>query len=238
MKNRLILLLLLSSFALVAQQSAEEFKAKIKTEVKYQYLLFKASNDYHAKDGKFPLLIFLHGSGERGTDISLVKKHGPPKMVEEQDNFPFYVLSPQCPTGQRWDALGVKALIDKIVKDNPIDKNRIYLTGLSMGGFGTWDLAIKYPDYFAAIAPVCGGGFVHAFQAEQIKHLPIWVFHGALDNVVPVESSVRIVRALEALEADVQFTIYPKAWHDSWTETYANDELYLWFLGHELGKKE
>ena len=118
--------------------------------------------------------------------------------------------------------------LDEIVSRYRIDEDRIYLTGLSMGGYGTWALAIAYPDRFAAIAPICGGG--RADQVARISHVPTWVFHGALDSGVPLSRSVTMVDALKKAEGNVKFTIYPNAKHDSWTETYNNPELYGWFL--------
>ncbi len=205
-------------------------QAEIK--IKYTHLLFLPSNQSKAIDGKLPMIVFLHGAGERGTDIELVKTHGPPKMVEQDKNFPFIVLSPQCPKGERWNALQLNLLIDQIIDNYPVDTNRIYLTGLSMGGFGTWDTAIEYPKKFAAIAPICGGSIIHAFQVDKVKHIPTWVFHGALDEVVPISNSSKIVRAAKKLDANIKFTVYAEAGHDSWTATYNNPDLYKWFLSH------
>lgn len=224
---------------MVAQNEQSAFKIKekiqVEIEIEYDYLLFLPENKSEAKDGKLPLMIFLHGAGERGDDIDKVKVHGPPKIVAKQKDFPFIVLSPQCKKKERWDAFNLNLLIDHIIANHPVDTDRIYLTGLSMGGYGTWDLAIKYPNKFAAIAPICGGSGTNAWDAHKIIHLPIWVFHGAMDRVVPLENSVKIVRALKDYGAkQVKFTIYPEADHNSWTETYDNAELYEWFLEHSL----
>ena len=192
------------------------------------YLLF-LPQDYDQKES-WPLLVFLHGAGERGDDLELVKKHGPPKIVESKKDFPFVVLSPQC--GQRgWRLEPLMALIDNIAARHKIDPDRIYVTGLSMGGFGTWALAAAYPHKFAAIAPICGGGDLK--QAERIKQLPVWAFHGAKDEVVPPERSREMVDALQAAGGNVRLTIYPEAGHDSWTESYDNPELYSWLLQHK-----
>ena len=235
MKQLLTFVLCLSAIAVSAQQaqSAHQFIGQQIIPAKYQYLLFVPENQAAARDGKLPMIIFLHGAGERGTDIEKVKVHGPPKLVESQKDFPFIVLSPQCPTGERWRPHQLAALIDEVISKYPVDTDRLYLTGLSMGGYGSWDLSQAYPDKFAAIAPICGGNDINSWMVDKIKHLPSWVFHGALDNVVPVGQSAMIVRALKAVEADVKFTVYPEAGHDSWTETYANPTLYEWFLKHE-----
>ena len=122
----------------------------------------------------WPLLLFLHGAGERGDNLDLVKKHGPPKLIDGGKQFPFIVLSAQCPNGQWWEPFTLTALLDEIVEKYTVDQDRIFLTGLSMGGFGTWSLASRTPNRFAAIVPICGGG--DPFQVKQIAHVPAWVF--------------------------------------------------------------
>lgn len=196
----------------------------------YEYLLFKASNTSVAKEGKFPLMVFLHGAGERGSDLELVKKNGPPKMVETDKDFPFYLLSPQQAPDSYWDLEGLKKTIDEVVAANPIDANRIYLTGLSMGGYATWELSMAYPDYFAAIAPICGGAKEDAANVDRIAHLPVWAFHGADDSIVPEENTAAIMKALKKVNPTARYTVYPEVDHDSWTETYSNPELYFWLL--------
>ncbi|MFC1476880.1 prolyl oligopeptidase family serine peptidase [candidate division KSB1 bacterium] len=198
-----------------------------------QYLLYLPV-DYDSKGEAQPLMLFLHGAGERGDNIELVKKHGPPKLLEQGRQFPFIVVSPQCPAGAWWPPGALDLLLKEICGRLNVDENRIYLTGLSMGGYGTWALAVEYPERFAAIAPVCGGGDPE--KADTIKHLPAWVFHGGKDTVVPIERSREMVDALKKAGADVQFTIYPEAGHDSWTETYNNPELYEWFLKHRRSR--
>lgn len=198
--------------------------------IELEYLLH-LPQDFHPDSGKkYPLILFLHGAGERGHDVQKVKKHGVAKIAEKKRNFPFIVISPQCPAGYYWNELDKEliSLLDKIIAEYPVDTARVYLTGLSMGGFGTWHLAIKYPERFAAIAPVCGGG--NPNLVESIKDMPIWVFHGAMDDVVPLDLSVEMVEALKEFGSSVEFTVYPDAGHDSWTETYNNDSLYEWFL--------
>ncbi|MCB0264904.1 MAG: prolyl oligopeptidase family serine peptidase [Calditrichaeota bacterium] len=192
-----------------------------------EYLLYLPQNYETSKD-KWPLMLFLHGAGERGDDLEKVKVHGPPKLVANGKEFPFVLVSPQCPEGMWWSTDVLDALLNEITENYNIDENRIYVTGLSMGGFGTWALAEKYPHRFAAIAPVCGGGDPAA--VPTFSHLPVWVFHGAKDNVVPIDRSEAMVNELKKNGADVQFTVYPEAGHDSWTETYDNPALYEWFL--------
>src|SRR5262249_22301455 len=156
---------------------------------------------------------------ESGDDLSKVKKHGPAKIVETKKDVPFIVVSPQSP-GRGWNPDTLSALLDDVQANYRVDHDRVYLTGLSMGGFGTWALAAAHPERFAAIAPICGGG--NSRDASKIKDLPIWVFHGAKDPTVPIAASENMVKALKEAGSDVKFTIYPEAGHDSWTETYDN----------------
>jgi len=198
-----------------------------------QYIVYTPADfDPHA-DKKWPMIYFLHGINQRGSDIELVKKYGIPNNLEAGEELPFIVVCPQCPAGSFWplenDAL--VALLGEIVEQYPVDRDRIYLTGYSMGGYGTWDLALKYPDMFAAISPVCGG-LMPGRNLESLKSLPIWTFHGDQDSVVPIRESQMVVDALQAMGSSVQFTIYPGVDHDSWTETYQNPTLYAWFLQH------
>ncbi|MEH2461096.1 prolyl oligopeptidase family serine peptidase [Nostoc sp.] len=212
----------------------------------YNYLLFlpdvlRQDTSYQRNETQQPFLptiLFLHGAGERGSDLDNVKKQGVTKIVELQPDFPFIVISPQCPRGQYWNVERLSALLDEAMSDEKpqsayasyIDPDRVYLTGLSMGGYGTWHLAAAQPERFAAIAPICGGGNPQA--ARKLKNLPVWAFHGARDNVVPLRESEIMVSALKARDGDVKFTVYPEAAHDSWTQTYNNPELYEWFLQH------
>jgi len=215
-----------------AQQTANNFQATVQLEVAYKYLLFLPDNQENVIDDLYPMIVFLHGSGERGDSLDLVKKHGPPKLVEEKKDFPFIVISPQCPLDERWDPIALEALINEMTNKHPVDPDRIYLTGLSMGGYGTWDFAVRNPTMFAAIAPISGGDEGDPYQVDRIKDMPIWVFHGALDQAVPIGRSVAIVNALKKLNNPVKFTVYPYAGHDSWTETYDNPDLYRWFLSN------
>ena len=210
-------------------QQPKRFRARVSRVVSGQYLLYLPP-DYKKQRGKrWPLVLFLHGSGERGDDLELVKKHGPPKLVEQGRQFPFILASPQCPAEQCWDIVALGALVDVLARNYRVDPQRIYVTGMSMGGYGTWELAQAMPERFAAIAPVCGGG--RPLTARNIAHLPVWVFHGAKDKTVPLEQAERMVNALKKAGAkQARFTVYPDAGHDSWTQTYENPELYEWLL--------
>ncbi|MFH1121311.1 MAG: prolyl oligopeptidase family serine peptidase [Bacteroidota bacterium] len=215
-------------------QVSGSFKGSVKRAVESEYLLYLPESYDNRAEIKWPLMVFLHGSGERGKDLEKVKVHGPPKLIEHGKTFPLVVLSPQCPDSTDWDTETLFALITHIASEYKIDETRIYLTGLSMGGWATWDLAMAYPEYFAAIAPVCARvGRNYPSRAADIKTLPVWVFHGAADEVVLINESAKMVKALEECGNKVRFTIYPTAGHDCWTETYNNQELYNWFLSNK-----
>ncbi|PKL46853.1 MAG: phospholipase [Planctomycetes bacterium HGW-Planctomycetes-1] len=210
---------------------SKQQKKNFKTQVNMKYLLY-LPDGYDKKGQSWPLIVFLHGAGEREDDLEKVKMQGIPKMLEKKADFPFVVVSPQCLENAWWTGYAetLKALIDRIKAKYNIDPSRVYLTGISMGGFGTWYLAARYPQDFAAIAPICGGG--ELLFVKNLK-MPIWVFHGAKDDVVPLRRSQEMVDAVKAAGGDVKFTIYPELKHDSWTVTYENEELYKWFLSHK-----
>ena len=187
--------------------------------------------DYEKDAAKrWPLLVFLHGAGERGDDLSRVKIHGPAKHASQGRDFPFIILAPQCPENQWWDIEALKVLLDSFLDQHRVDRQRIYLTGLSMGGYGTWSWAIDQPERFAAIAPICGGGTPHL--AARLKSVPVWAFHGGKDPVINPEESQRMVRAVTDAGGNARLTIYPDATHDSWSITYENQELFDWLLSH------
>jgi len=205
-----------------AQQTAQKYVQET------QYLLYLPDGYANDTTTKWPLLIFLHGSGESGTDLAKVKVHGPPKLIEQGKKFPFIVVSPQAPPQTGWQVEVIKGMLTDLKKKYRVDNDRVYLTGLSMGGFGTWNMAEKFPDEFAAIAPICGGG--DADKIWQLRHMPVWCFHGAKDDVVPPSSSIKMVDSLKKYNANVKFTLYPEANHNSWEVTYNNDSLYSWLL--------
>ena len=207
------------------KQQTQKLERTIKVTLGYLLYLPK---DYAQKDS-WPLLLFLHGSGERGENLDRVKSHGPPKLIAAGKEFPFIVVSPQCPSRSRgWQPYELSALLDEIVEKYNVDKDRIYVTGLSMGGSGTWSLAAFSPDRFAALVPICGRG--DPATARRISHVAVWVFHGAKDPTVPLEQSERMVEALKKAGGNVKFTIYPEAGHDSWTAAYNDPELFKWLL--------
>ena len=214
-------------------QKAHEFAAEVTRKVRLGYLVHLPAGYGKDPQKKWPLIFFLHGRGERGDDLELLKKHGIAKVVEQREDFPFIAVSPQCPTTSMWvvevDALN--ALLDEVLSKYNVDEDRVYLTGLSMGGSGSWHLVAAHPDRFAAVAPICGG-YGDPLAAPLLKDVPIWVFHGARDTTVLLSRSQGMVDALKAVGGNVRFTVYPDAEHDSWTQTYDNPELYEWFLQH------
>ena len=220
-------------------QQIKTLKRRVAKTVATQYLIY-LPKDYAAQSKKrWPLMLFLHGAGERGTNIAKVAVHGPPKLVKQGRDFPFIIVSPQCPNGERWDNDVLLALLDEAGEKYRVDESRVYLTGLSMGGDGTWSLGLTHPERFAAIAPICGGGdpivllLADPKKVAATKSLGVWAFHGAKDPVVPPAESERMVEALKKSGCkEVELTVYPEAQHDSWTETYNNAKLYEWFLAH------
>jgi len=213
------------------------------------YLLFLPRGYDAGGDKRWPLILFLHGAGERGTNVWLVNVHGPAKYIAEHPDFPFIVASPQCPLDQSWSNETILALLDELLAHYKIDPQRIYLTGLSMGGYGTWSLALTHPERFAAAVPICGGGnlldallpargMAGRERIEALKALPIWAFHGGKDPVVPPAESERMVQAVkQAGLGEVKLTIYPEAEHNSWEQTYTNAGLYTWMLAHKRAAK-
>lgn len=205
------------------------------TEASIQYCLFLPESYKETK--AWPLMLFLHGAGERGDNLELVKKWGPAKHVDKDKKFPFVVVSPQCPKGIFWNATHLYALVEHIAKTQKIDRSRIYCTGLSMGGYGTWALVAKYPKLFAAAVPICGGG--NPATAERLIDIPIWAFHGDKDNVVPASKSTAMVEAIKKLGGEkAKLTIYPGVNHNSWSQTYANKEVYDWLLSHRAKRSD
>lgn len=197
---------------------------------------------------KYPLILFLHGAGERGSDNTVTLVHAAKDLANpaRRAKYPAYVVIPQCPKDKKWSEVdwakesselpekpsdsmqSLKELLDEMIENAGVDRNRVYITGLSMGGYGTWDAIARYPDFFAAAAPICGGG--DPKTVERFKRLPIWCFHGAKDPVVKVIRSREMVDALQAVGSKIKYTEYPEAQHDSWTATYANPEFYDWLF--------
>ena len=174
----------------------------------------------------------MHGSGQRGSDnLAQVTQTSSIlyPLLERREEYPCVVIAPQCPADGWWDAAQIMALLEHAKKEQPVDAARIYVTGLSMGGFATWELLAEYPDYFAAAAPICGGADPEI--APLIAHVPIWVFHGRWDFTVKTKYSRDMVKALEAIGGNVKYTEYPWEMHESWVKAYREPELFPWLFG-------
>lgn len=198
----------------------------------YPYQLFipralAAKGD--GQEAKWPLMIFLHGSGERGDDVAKVKVHGPPKHADRNPDFPFILISPLLGAEQDWDLAKLDRILNHALASLPVDPERIYLTGLSRGGHATWRWGAAEPERFAALAPVAGRG--DPAIACALKDKPVWAFHGDRDDVVVPEGSFAMARAIRACEGrKSRLTIYPDLGHNAWDPAYEDPELYLWLL--------
>ena len=249
-KTTLLLLLIFCSVSLsithaqVSRFSYEKFITKGDT-LNYRQLFPDADTLR-----KYPLVIFLHGSGERGNDNEAQLKWGVVNFAEDQNMImhPAFVIAPQCPASQSWSSFSDNKIIDKmrlqplpskpmelliglihkLMKNPAVDTNRIYITGLSMGGFGTFDAIERYPDLFAAAVPVCGGGDVS--RAASIAHIPMWIFHGAEDPAVNPLFSIDMATALTKAGAHPGLTLYPEVGHFSWLGAYIDKQMIEWLF--------
>ncbi len=180
------------------------------------------------------MILALHGRGESGDDINLVRRQGLPKRVEESGGLPFVVVAPQI-SEWLWQIPALEVVLDEVVTRFRIDRDRVYLTGNSMGGNGTWELAFRQPGRFAAIAPICGRG--DPAWADRLRDVPTWAFHGGADRIVPPSESERMVEAIRSAGGEARLTIDPGAGHDSWTRAYADPAFYRWLLEHRRGTR-
>jgi predicted peptidase len=248
MRKLLVVGLLGTCTAFGAQPEAREWKAPDGTVVKYRW-----SAPETLEPGKtYPLVLFLHGAGERGSDNTAQLKHGVNSIIEGAKKLgdPCFLIAPQCPNDRWWSPINretmnlseaekpnplleaVLALIDETQKQQPIDPKRLYVTGLSMGGYATWDLLGRVPGRIAAAIPICGGG--DPSIAAKFKDNAIWAFHGEVDSAVPVKTTREMIAALEKAGGKPSSTFYPGVDHDSWTQTYNNPEVIRWMFGQKL----
>lgn len=247
MRTTIILLGIISVISTIPVRSEEpaagkqvEQELKVGKDKAVPYLLY-LPKDYDTKPGKWPLMLFLHGRGESSGPLSLVKAWGPPRLVERGESLPYVVVSPQCPAAESWGQPGQQAallqLLDHVAKNYKVDEDRVYLTGLSMGGYGSWRLAADHPERFAAVIPICGGGKPE--DANKLKGLPIWVFHGTADSAVPFQRSVEMVDAIKkAGGTTIQFTTLEGIGHNSWSAAYATPDLYQWLGKQTISKNK
>lgn len=236
MKFYLLAFLLLLGFDAAAEEKSGSttephlFKTQISRKARTRYLLSLPAG-YRESKQKWPLLLFLHGGSGRGDDLNLVSQYGPPAIAAGRPDYPFIVLSPQCPRGEIWsDSDLLISLLDDVIAHYRIDRERVYLTGASMGGRGTWYRAYKHPDRFAAIVPVCAWA-PNADWTLKLKDMPVWVFHGDKDNIVPISNSEDMVETLRAEGNDAKFTILPGRGHDI-ADVWERPDLNEWFLQH------
>ncbi len=206
-------------------------------QLELSYLTYFPENYSDEGDEKYPLLLFLHGMGQRGNHLDDLYNTGLPKMIKEGMDIPFVTIMPQCPEDSVWtdETAALKALVDHTLSTLPVDKTRVYITGLSMGGFGTYEMLIRYPQTFAAGIPICGGlGSMYSkVNILNLADKPLWIFHGEKDPVVSIKESTAIIDTLKTVQSkNLNYTFYPELLHDSWTSAYQNRDIYDFLLKH------
>lgn len=249
-------LLAMTTSPLCAADNRDRFEARVFTGAdggKLNYRLLKPK-DYDP-NRKYPLVLFLHGAGERGDDNAKQLVHGANDFASDEvmAKYPAFFVAPQCPTGQKWvevdwgadshtmpkepsQPLGLtKAALAALEKEFSIDADRVYVTGLSMGGYGSWDAIQRWPKVFAAAAPVCGGG--DPAGAKAMASIPIWAFHGSADTAVKPQRSRDMIAAIKAAGGSPKYTEYPGVGHNSWAQTYSNPEFYAWLFAQKRPAK-
>ncbi|MFY0689611.1 MAG: dienelactone hydrolase family protein [Cyclobacteriaceae bacterium] len=223
----LLLVYVLSHVAVNAQLQAYKSSARGES---FNFLLYEPQDVSSAT----PLVVFLHGGGEGGDNVELVKKHGLPKLIDQGRSFPFYMLAPQSPYESGfWDDRMVDEMVDRLVDSLNIDVKRIYLTGLSRGGYGVWRMAVNNPKKYAAMISVCAASIPLPY-VRRLSHLPVWLFHGDADPVIPTEQSVQAYELMKPNNDKVKLTIYPGVGHDSWVNAFEKEPIYEWLLSQKL----
>lgn len=217
-------------------QNAQIFPAKPGRTLNSKYLLYLPEEVNQKKKQRWPLILYLHGGSLRGENIDRVKSYGLPHRLEQQKDFPFIVVSPQCSSNQTWmDPEALIQLLDEVEKRYPVDPSRVYLTGISMGGGGAWLLASRHPERFAAVAPLCGPA--QTAWACGLRDLPVRVYHGKKDTTIPFRRSEEMVKALRECHGQGELILLPTAGHDlSWL--YDRNEIFDWFLSHRKPSRD
>ncbi|MBQ8885867.1 MAG: prolyl oligopeptidase family serine peptidase [Clostridia bacterium] len=201
----------------------------------FDYLLYLPKT--YSAEKKYPLLVFLHGAGERGNELFVLKCHSIPKIFDGDVDYEAIVVSPQCKAGKTWnsDPKQVVAFIEDMKQKYSVDEDAVSITGISMGGFGTWQVIMDNPSLFAAAAPICGGGM--AWRADTILNLPLRIYHGEIDDAVNVFYSKDIYRVLEKRNAkDAKLFLYPNVGHDVWNQAYGETDLIEWLISKRREK--
>lgn len=195
-----------------------------------QYGIYRPEGD--APDKGFPLIVYLHGAGERGEPFEKVYRHSLPRYIQAGESFPAVILVPQCPGRVVWNNIvfGLKELIDSVIREYRIDPRRVSITGQSMGGFGTWEMGLTYSNFFSCMAPVCGGGM--AWRCCNLINTPVWAFHGDADEVVPLSASLEMVDAVNRAGGEARLTILHGVGHDGWDFIFHETDLVHWLIGH------
>jgi predicted peptidase len=216
-------------------QSAQKFDKTISRTVRANYLLYSPKNV--REDGKkWPLILYLHGGRGRGDDLEKVMWYPVPKMLEQTETFPFIVITPQCPSGEMWtDTDLLIALIDEVTANYPVDIDRVYLVGYSMGGHGAWYLAYKHPERFAAVAPM--SGMSNLWWSTRLRDVPVWAFHGGADDTVPVRETEEMAKALEKAGGNIKVTIVPDRTHRPPTME-EHEQVFDWLLEHRISDRK
>jgi predicted peptidase len=221
---------LLLNLGCTAQSRLDPKQARVRMSETINYYLYYPPGYAQQAEKEFPLLLFLHGGGDAGGTLEMLRESGPPRLLAEGNDFPFLILAPQNPyKKQWWNVRAVMELLGQVNSENRVDRKRLYLTGLSRGGSACWELATQYPDTFAAMAVVCGMApvpYAHWIDRE----MGIRVFHGTEDEVIPFSESEEMVARLRSLGYEVTFTAYEGVGHNAWERAYLEDGLYDWFL--------
>jgi predicted peptidase len=252
-----VISIVVAGFAFLQSTSAAEpwqdlYEAKKYTNAKGDALPYRLLKPERVESGKsYPLVLFLHGAGERGVDNAAQLIHGAGQFAtpENRRKYPCFVVAPQCPDDRRWVEVDwalpshtmpktpsvpmelALELVDRLAGELPIDKNRLYITGLSMGGYGTWDAIQRRPDFFAAAVPICGGG--DTAEALKLTKMAIWAFHGDRDSVVPAHRTSEMIEAIRRAGGSPKMTLYPNVDHDSWVATYADPAMMAWLFAQK-----
>lgn len=208
-----------------------------KSKADYNYLIYLPKN--YSVQKKYPLVIYLHGGSHKGNDLNKLKEYGLPYLVDTGKDFDFIIVSPQCPDNKYWSSENwFEPLYEKILSKYQIDTNRVYLTGISMGGYGTYIVAMDFPDKFAAIMPLCGGcNDSDTTRICNLKDTPIWTFHGTADDMIPISETERIVTALSECNGNIKFTKLKGEGHGIQYLYEKNSEIYKWMLKQKKKKR-